>query len=525
MRVSRQADKKLFYWAEREQKHLLSNVRSQQELDQAIKETNTKALNDCLDQLYAWYGKYADANGISITEARKAARTADIDALAKKAKEYVRTKDFSDIANAEMKLYNFAMKTSRLELLQNQLKLRMFEMTDQMERIMKEGLTAETLAALEHQMGILGISLYDTAELKNLSDYIVNTSFQGNTFSERIWQYQDEMKKELDRLLRQNIMMGKNPAQSGTAFAKLFGVQESKALRLIHTEGARVNAQATKAAYEKAGYRKMKVLPRGNACEVCLELAGETSKEPADINDPRYLPPFHPHCYCTTVPVEPEGNILSSKQLDAEFEKKWSQAENGDKTMQDYFMGLFQGKADRSVFDKKTPFRYEEKSAEDIAKSSEKAYNNLLPLDLQFFADKRSDKEKLLESFKNNKLPRGRFNKNKRLLEAAFKGGVDTMAGKVKDKEDVFYHIAYKHSKLAYKPNFVEMIKTVLKKPDIVIETMDKNGAKAISFISRSVDVDPVMVVTRYGRIVSAYDTNEQYIKKQKRKGKVIFGG
>lgn len=319
----------------------MENILDQKEMDRLIKETNTKALNDCQDVLYAWYGKYADATGMTMAEARKAAQTADIDALAKKAKEYVKNKDFSPEANAEMKLYNFSMKTSRAELLANQLKWRMFEMTDQQERILEKVLPEQAIKELWKQSGILGKTLYTEDEMKKLANYITHTSYKGNTFSANLWGYEQDMKSELDRLIRQSLTMGRNPAQSATQFAKLFGRQQHEAERLIRTEAARVRAHARSDSFIKAGYQYFKWIPRGNPCERCLEKVKVSEAEPFPIKGGD-MPPLHPHCYCSTAPVERDEDILSKDAIDANFEKEWQKALDGDPEARAHFENLYQ---------------------------------------------------------------------------------------------------------------------------------------------------------------------------------------
>lgn len=337
--------KQELYWADREQKFLMENILDQKDMDRLIKETNIKALNDCQDALYAWYGKYADATGMTMAEAKKAAQTADIDALAKKAKEYVKNKDFSPEANAEMKLYNFSMKTSRAELLANQLKWRMFEMTDQQERILEKTLPAQVMKELWKQSGILGKTLYTDDEMKKLADYITHTSYKGNTFSTNLWGYEQDMKTELDRLIRQSMTMGRNPAQFATQFARLFGRQQHEAERLIRTEAARVRAHARNDSFNKAGYRYLKWVPRGNPCERCLEKVMASEREPFPIEGAAArgdLPPLHPHCYCSTAPVERDEDILSKDAIDANFEKEWQKALDGDPEARAHFENLYQ---------------------------------------------------------------------------------------------------------------------------------------------------------------------------------------
>lgn len=337
------------YWAQREQENLLENIMDTDQIAAEIAAVNNKAYLEAQDQLYAWYGKYGDANGITIEQAKLKAQIADIKELSKKAKEYIATHDVSPEANAAMTEYNFAMKTSRLELLQNQIRMAYFEATDQQEKILKEKLGKVYTKTLTRQAGIMGQTLYTDAEARRLGDFVAKSSYRGNTFSERIWtNNQDMMKNELDRALRQGILQGKNPAAQAKALAKLHGRKQSDAERLLRTEGARVRAQARSDSFKRAGYTHFKWVPRGNPCKHCLEKVKQSEAQPflLEVADQRgEMPPLHPYCYCSTAPVEPEENILSKDAIDADFEKQWQAALNGDADARAHFERLYQNTA------------------------------------------------------------------------------------------------------------------------------------------------------------------------------------
>ena len=330
------------YWAQREQENLLENLLDTDAMVQQMIDANTKAYTDNVNQLYAWYTKYGDANGITIEEARKAAEEADIKALVARAKEYVEIHDVSPEANAAMAEYNFAMKTSRLELLNNQIRWRHFELSDQEDRILKDLLPKTAVKELTRQAGIMGKTLYTPEETRKLGEYIAKSSYKGNTFSERIWTTdQANMKAELDRALRRGIIQGKNPAAQASQLAAIYKRKQSDAERLLRTEGARVRAHARAASFERAGYTHFKWVPRGNPCEHCLEKVKQSEAQPFLIKDGD-IPPLHPYCYCSTAPVEPEENILSKDAIDADFEKQWQAALNGDAGARAHFEKLYQ---------------------------------------------------------------------------------------------------------------------------------------------------------------------------------------
>ena len=98
------------YWKERETEQRKHNIRDEAEYQKRIREIYQNMIDEMDKEIHGFYGKYASKEGITISEARKRAAKLDIEAYARKAKKYVKEKDFSDEANAEMRLYNMTMR-------------------------------------------------------------------------------------------------------------------------------------------------------------------------------------------------------------------------------------------------------------------------------------------------------------------------------------------------------------------------------------------------------------------------------
>ena len=105
------------YWAQREAEQLKHNITEERAYDREIKRIYSDMLDACQKEIDSFYGKYAAKEGITLAEAKKRVSQLDIAAYERKAKRYVKDKDFSDKANEEMRLYNATMKINRLELL------------------------------------------------------------------------------------------------------------------------------------------------------------------------------------------------------------------------------------------------------------------------------------------------------------------------------------------------------------------------------------------------------------------------
>ena len=283
------------YWRKREEENLKKNLLTEEEYVQHIHDILDYTADQIRREINGFYTKYARQEGISLAEAKRRIKSADVEEFARKAKKYVKEKNFSKQANEEMRLYNATMKINRLELLKANIGLELVSGFDELQKYNEEILTDRTKEELERQAGILGGTIQNNEKMVSS---IVNGSFHNATYSERIWMYQDMMRNELDKLLRQGLIQGKNPRQLATHLQKLFGTCKYVAERLMRTELARVQIDAQKQSFEKNGYEQYTFLSLGSACGSCQSLNGkhfDVSKMMPGDN----APPIHPNCRCS----------------------------------------------------------------------------------------------------------------------------------------------------------------------------------------------------------------------------------
>ena len=77
------------YWRKREERNLKSNLKKEAEYDKEIERIYKDMLDATQKEIDAFYGKYADAEGITLAEAKKRVSQLDIEAYERKAKKYV----------------------------------------------------------------------------------------------------------------------------------------------------------------------------------------------------------------------------------------------------------------------------------------------------------------------------------------------------------------------------------------------------------------------------------------------------
>ena len=309
------------YWQKREQKarelYMKEEAQQQKELERIYQDMFRHAE----DEINRFYGKYADAEGIDIAEAKRRVTQADIDAYEQLAKEYVEKAEayrkrygknggvaFSERAKQEMRLYNATMKINRLEMLKARIGVHLVAGINDIDQYYEDVITDRTRQEIERQAGILGetVSVADTTKRAN---NIVNATFFNATYSERIWSHQDRLRSMISIELQRGLIAGVGSREMAQRIKREFDVSMSDAHRLMVTELRRVQTDVAMDSYKQSGvtrYVYMAVNPR--ACPICQSLDGKDYPvEGAEIaNEEHPLPPMHPRCHCTTAPYVDE---------------------------------------------------------------------------------------------------------------------------------------------------------------------------------------------------------------------------
>ena len=252
-------------------------------------------------EINGFYARYAKKEGITMAEAKKRVAKLDIEAYERKAAKYVKEKNFSEQANEEMRLYNLTMKVNRLELLKANIGLELVSGFDELQKFFEEKLDERTINEFERQAGILGKSVRSA---ENKAHSIVNASFHNARYSDRIWMYQDMLKAELDSLLSEGLIQGRNARVLARHLRRRFGVSQYNAERLMITELSRVQTEAQRQSLERNGYDEYTFLAEGTACPVCRALNNKVFKV-AKMLPGTNAPPMHPLC------VFPNTKVIS----------------------------------------------------------------------------------------------------------------------------------------------------------------------------------------------------------------------
>lgn len=287
------------YWRQREEQHIAQMIKDEKQMQKAIADRFQIAIDNINKEIDANWQRFANKEGITLSEAKKISMEHDVKAFARKAKQYVKDKDFSKTANEELRLYNVTMRVNRLELLKSQIGLELVALSDDLDKYTADMLTKEGLAEAVRQAGILGETVF--SGYKDFVDSVVNASFHSATFSQRIWGNMEAFKADLDKLLVQTVTQGKNPRDMARKLRNLYDSKKYEAERLMRTESARVQTAIQEKGYKEYGIEEYEFIAEPNACPICAALNGKIFKV-KDMSPGINACPMHANCRCSTAP-------------------------------------------------------------------------------------------------------------------------------------------------------------------------------------------------------------------------------
>ncbi|MDR2943652.1 MAG: minor capsid protein [Methanosarcinales archaeon] len=271
-----------------------------------------KAISNIEKEIRGWYFRYASANGMTLTDARKLLTAAELDVFKMSVEEYIelgKKNAINPIYMKQLEAASVKAHITRLEALQ----LQMVQQANLM-------YAKELHGMADLSKGIYATGYYHTAyeiqrgagigrTLQKLDpkkiERVVSRPWtaDGLTFSGRIWKQQDELVAALKTEVSQMLMRGEAPDRAIKNIAKKFGTSKANAGRLIMTESAYFASAGQKDSFRELGVEKFEFVAAldEKTCGTCGGLDGKVglmSVFEAGIT----APPLHPHCRCTTVP-------------------------------------------------------------------------------------------------------------------------------------------------------------------------------------------------------------------------------
>lgn len=286
------------------------------------------AMRNIEGKISAWYGRFAENNNITVTEARRLLTSDELEELRWDVFDYIKHGEENALTQEWLKeLENASAKfhISRLEALKLRVRQEIEVLTGGMGDSVDELLSniySDTYyrSLFEVQRGIgIGFTVADvnTKQLEKLLK--TPWSVNGVNFSENIWQNKTKLINVLDQELSRMVTTGVSPKKVIQNIQNAMNTSKSNATRLVMTEQAYFTTIAQKDAFKELDVEEFEIVATldGITCSVCGSRDGEhypLKYMETGVN----APPFHPYCRCTTCPYfdDMEGYRASRNAAD-----------------------------------------------------------------------------------------------------------------------------------------------------------------------------------------------------------------
>ena len=301
------ADSNQEYWEQREAEQRRLTKEHEADYGQRLQAVFDTMRDNIQKEIESFYVRYATKEGISVAEAKKRVSQLDIEEYGRKAKLYVETKDLSDEANLEMRIYNLTMKVNRLEMIKSRIGMETAVGYSDVQRMMDGALTEAAVAEFKRQAGILGKTV---GAPEKRAHALINASFQAPTRGDgrptfstniwgRVWGQQAALREDLNKELMTGLIQGRNPIQIAPKMKAKYQTSLYNAERLLVTEMRNVQTQAQKLSFERNGFDMYTFIAEPSCCPLCADLNGQHFPV-ADMQPGTNAPPMHPWCRCST---------------------------------------------------------------------------------------------------------------------------------------------------------------------------------------------------------------------------------
>ncbi|HZW97997.1 MAG TPA: minor capsid protein [Bacillota bacterium] len=284
--------------------HIQSLFKSDAQYNKAISDIYKRAENQITKEINAELIRFADKENLSMDLAREKIKKFDVEAFQAKAKQYVSEKNFTARANEELRTYNVTMRTNRLELLKANLDLETVSAADEEYKLLYSRLNEEVFNEVTRQAGLLRTTVLSRDQLDRHAKAIVEQSFKGATFENRLWRSQADLQREIDKIIERTLIQGKSPKEGASDLMKYMHKSVANKRReaegLAVTESARVQTESQKLAFEEFDVRIYEFIAETDdrTCEQCAELDGHLFNV-SEMRPGENAAPMHPFCRCS----------------------------------------------------------------------------------------------------------------------------------------------------------------------------------------------------------------------------------
>lgn len=301
------------YWLQREKEWIAARNRKTDKLSEDLENAFLRASDDLQKEIASWVEKYADAEGITLADARKRLSAGELQRLKMNLEEFTKlAKDNADGRwEKELTSASASVHVTRLQALELQMKNIVRKLYAGQESAMSDFLAGLYADEREHMTYEIQRAKGKFDSLAALPEDRVQKILQrpwaddGQAFSERLWGTQNKLINTIQSELVRGIISGRDTGAIGTAVAQRMGAARYAGVRLIQTEATRLIVEADKDTFAEMGIEQVEIIGTldRNTCDSCGSLDGRVMKR-TEAKAGSTAPPFHPNCRCIIVPYD-----------------------------------------------------------------------------------------------------------------------------------------------------------------------------------------------------------------------------
>lgn len=317
------------YWEERGEALVKAMENNGEEYLKHREKTVKGAIKTLETEINSWYQRYADAEGITLSAAKKKLTYEELNHLRMDVDKYIELGESLDPEVAvELEKASAAAHISRLQSMTISLmgtvetiyKNSQTKMTETIKKAYKDSYYM-TAYNIQQNVGV-GFDLGKVDE--KVLDKLVHKPWtpDGRNFSDRVWANKKKLMRELETTFTQGVIRGEAPAKTVKKIKDKLNSDHNATHRLVMTESAYFASEGSKDGYKELDVEQYKILATldSNTSETCRNLDGKVFKM-SEYKIGVTAPPFHVYCRTTTVPyygAEYETGVRAARDAKGE---------------------------------------------------------------------------------------------------------------------------------------------------------------------------------------------------------------
>lgn len=295
------------YWKKRaEEREAEWTKKSKDTIEKELADYYRQALSRITDDIAVLYGRYAKDNNLTYTEASKLLTDKEFKQWRMSLEEYLDAIDKTADNKLLLELNTLAMRKriSRLDKLYSDTLKNLYKLGVDSENSMTKFLSGAYKDNYYKNLFDIGKTIGIRSSVSEVDDKkvrkVLNASWSGKNYSERIWKNTDKLSK----LIKNEITDGFHRGVSINKMAKLvqqrMNVGKYEATRLVRTEMNYVQNQAALDSIKDADMKYYIFLATLDKKTSTVCRAHDRKVYPVDGATPgTNMPPLHPHCRST----------------------------------------------------------------------------------------------------------------------------------------------------------------------------------------------------------------------------------